>query len=301
MNHSKSLSLINKLYIYQEKRFPVVFLTLSILPVILSSAVIITQGKINLLSILLAFIASLCYFLHIRIIDDCRDFNHDNLCHPDRPVQAGIISLSELKRVDLIMILIFLIISIFSNLYSLVLATLLLIYTYFASNDFFISKKIRKYFYLYNLVNLFQMIILQVFIYAFFSKNLYISNLLLLHFAFIITGTLIFEFLRKLKIPEAEGIGKDTYSWHMGFGRSIAFYLLLVVLNTFLFFKIVVFASLDLNGFMVISLIFILLSSLFACLFWIKRSDNMNKAMQVVSLSGYGLFNMIIYFTNYKI
>ena len=301
MNHSKSLSLINKLYIYQEKRFPVVFLTLSILPVILSSAVIITQGKINLLSILLAFIASLCYFLHIRIIDDCRDFNHDNLCHPDRPVQAGIISLSELKRVDLIMILIFLIISIFSNLYSLVLATLLLIYTYFASNDFFISKKIRKYFYLYNLVNLFQMIILQVFIYAFFSKNLYISNLLLLHFAFIITGTLIFEFLRKLKIPEAEGIGKDTYSWHMGFGRSIAFYLLLVVLNTFLFFKIVVFASLDLNGFMVISLIFILLSSLFAYLFWIKRSDNMNKAMQVVSLLGYGLFNMIIYFTNYKI
>ena len=301
MNHSKSLSLINKLYIYQEKRFPVVFLTLSILPVILSSAVIITQGKINLLSILLAFIASLCYFLHIRIIDDCRDFNHDNLCHPDRPVQAGIISLSELKRVDLIMILIFLIISIFSNLYSLVLATLLLIYTYFASNDFFISKKIRKYFYLYNLVNLFQMIILQVFIYAFFSKNLYISNLLLLHFAFIITGTLIFEFLRKLKIPEAEGIGKDTYSWHMGFGRSIAFYLLLVVLNTFLFFKIVVFASLDLNGFIVISSLFILLSSLFACLFWIKRSDNMNKAMQVVSLSGYGLFNMIIYFTNYKI
>lgn len=301
MSYSKSPSLIHKLYIYQEKRFPIVFLMLSIFPVILSSAVIVTQGKINLLQVFLAFIASLCYFLHIRIIDDFRDFDHDNLCHRDRPVQAGIISLDELRKVDFIMILVFLIISIFSNLYSLILAVLLLIYTYFARNDFFMSKKIRKYFYLYNVINLFQMIILQIFIYLFFSKSLYFNSLLAFHFFFIITGTLIFEFLRKLKTPELEGTGKDTYSWYMGFGKAIIFYLLLFFLNTFLFFKIINFTYIDLNIFMFVLLFFILLSLLFSYLFWIKKSDNMNKMLQIISLSSYGLFNMIIYFTNYNI
>jgi len=295
MTFSKRLPLIYKFYIYQGKRFPIIFLILSIFPVILSSAVIVMQGKPNLLQLLLAFVASLSYFFHIRVIDDYRDFQHDNLYHKDRPVQAGIISLADLKKIDFIMVAIFLLISIFSNLYSFGLALFLLLYTYFAKNDFFAGEKIRKYFYSYNTINFVQMIILQMYIYAFFSKGFYFNSLINTHFLFIITGTLIFEFLRKVKTPESEGAGKDTYSWHMGFGRSIMVYLLFVFLNAFLFFKIAASISSRLEMLLLVSLSFIMITSLFAYLNWIKRNDTTTQLLQLISLISYGSFNIIIY------
>ena len=296
MSRYRPLSLAHKFYTYQKERFPIVFLVLSILPVILSSAVIVMHGKPNFLQVFLALIASLCYFFHIRVIDDYRDFQHDNLYHDDRPVQAGIISLADLKKIDFAAVSIFLLISIFSNIYSLSLAIFLLAYTYFAKHDFFAAKKIRKYFYVYNAINFFQMIILQIFIYAFFSKNLYFNNLIITHFLFIFIGTLMFEFLRKLKTPESEGIGKDTYSWYMGFGKSILFYLLIVFINTFLFLKLATSISPKLEIWFLFSLFFIIVSLLCAYLNWVKRNNTTTQLLQVISLIGYGSFNLIIYF-----
>lgn len=296
MSNYKSLSLVRRFYVYQEKRFPIVFLILSILPVILSSAVIVMRGRPNFLQVFLALIASLCYFFHIRVIDDYRDFQHDSLYHSDRPVQVGVISLSDLKRVDFIMVSVFLLISIFSNIYCLGLAIFLLTYTCFAKNDFFVAKKIRRYFYIYNAINFFQMIVLQIFIYTFFSKNLYFNNLVATHFLFIVVGTLIFEFLRKIKTPESEGIGKDTYSWHMGFGKSILFYLLLIFINTFLFFKIATGIYARPGIWLLFSLFFIIIALLCAYLNWIKRNNTTTQLLQVISLLSYGSFNLIIYF-----
>ena len=295
MISSKPLPLIHKFYLYQEERFPIVFLVLSIFPVILSSAAIVMQDRPNLLQLLLAFIASLSYFFHIRVIDDYRDFQHDNLYHKNRPIQAGIISLMDLKRIDSIMVVIFLLISIFSNPYSLGLAVFLLIYTYFAKNDFFAKLKIRKYFYIYNAINFLQMVILQIYIYAFFSKSFYFNTPITMHFLFIITGTLIFEFLRKIKTPESEGEGKDTYSWHMGFGKSTMVYLLFVSLNTLLFFKIATNFSSRLEMLTLFSLSFIVILSLCAYLNWIKRNNITTQLLQLISLLSYGSFNIIIY------
>ena len=139
------------------------------------------------------------------------------------------------------------------------------------------------------------MIILQVYIYAFFSKGFYFNTLITTHFLFIITGTLIFEFLRKVKTPESEGTGKDTYSWHMGFGRSIMVYLLFVFLNAFLFFKIVASISSGLEMLLLVSLSFIIITSLCAYLNWTKRNNTTTQLLQLISLLSYGSFNIIIY------
>lgn len=301
MTQSKLLSLVHKLYIYQEKRFPLVFLVLSILPVILSSAVIVAHVTPNPFRVLIALIASLIFFFHIRVNDDCRDFDHDCLYHKDRPVQNGTISLSDLKNIDLILIGIFIVISIFQGIHSFGLAIFLLIYAYFAKKDFFVAKTIRKYFYVYNLINLFQMLVLQAYIYIFFSQNLQLNLFLAIHFVFIATGTIIFEFLRKLKVPDQEGQGKDTYSWHMGFGRSILFYLFLIAVNSFLFFTLAVSISSQISIWLLSSLLFIMVTLIFAYAYWIKRNTTTNNLLQFVSLLGYVFFNMIIYFIRFKI
>ena len=233
MKHDKPLSFWNRLYVYQKQRFPIVFLLLATFPVILSSTAVVAQNKLNFLQMSSVLIASVCYLFHIRVIDDYRDFEHDSLYHKDRPVQIGIISLTDLKKIDIIAVFIFLLIAISSGMYGLGLSILMLVYTFFAEKEFLMTEKIRKHFFIYNAINLLQMMLLQAFVYCFFFKYFYLNTIIIIHFLFITIGTLIFDFLRKLKTPQTESIGKDTYTWHLGFGNSIFFYLFL---NYFLIF-----------------------------------------------------------------
>ena len=110
MKHSDFLSLLKRFYIYQEERFPIIFLILATFPVILSSRAIIAEANLSFFNILLVLFASISYLFHIRVIDEYRDFKHDSLYHSDRPVQKEIISLIELKKIDFIAIVLFLII-----------------------------------------------------------------------------------------------------------------------------------------------------------------------------------------------
>ncbi|MDD2731681.1 MAG: UbiA family prenyltransferase [Candidatus Pacebacteria bacterium] len=296
MKYKKPSSLLISFYHYQKERFPIVFLALATLPVILSSAVVVAQNKLNFLHIFLILVASLSYLFHIRVVDDYRDFKHDNLYHEDRPVQKGVISLTNLKKIDIIAAIILLAVAISSNIYGLAIAVFMLIYTYIAEREFFVTKKIRKHFFIYNAVNLFQMTLLQIFVYNFFFRSFYLNPIIITHFLLITTGTSMFDFLRKLKTPHAESTGKDTYTWYFGFRNSLIIYLFFVSLLALLFFVLANEMILSLGIWLVIILIFIAISFLNAYFHWIKKSEMTDKLLQANSLFFYGFLNLLIYF-----
>lgn len=296
MSKNNSPSLLARFYLYQKQRFPIIFLLIATFPVVLSSEVVVAQNKAGFLKITLILIASLSYFFHIRVTDEYRDFRHDSIYHNDRPVQKGIMPLADLKKLDIVAAIILLAVAVFSNIYIFVIALVLVAYTFLARKEFFLAEKIRKHFFIYNAVNLIQMLLLQIFVYSFFFKSFYLNNVIITHFLFIATGTFLFEFLRKIKTPQTESSGKDTYSWHLGFGRSILFYALIVSLNAVLFFVLAAKMSLKLGLWLPTSLLFVVILFLYAYLHWIKKSESTDKLLQANSLLVYALFNLLIYF-----
>lgn len=291
----KTLATTKKFHSYQRERFPLVVLGLSFLPAILSSGAVML-GRPTLVQVAVTLVASLAYLLHVRVVDEHRDFEHDNIHHTARPVQVGTISKEELRLVDTVAVVLLIIIAAMMGALALILVTLMLVYSYLAEKEFFVGKRIRSHFFIYNGVNLVQMLLLQLFVYIVFANPFPFTSLVWAHFLFTTAGTVIFEFVRKLKRPGDDGSGKDTYTWHMGFSNAIIVYSLLLLLNTVLFFWTVTLISPLSVGWLVFLLVLVVSTYLAALMHWIKKTHQTDQLMQLSFLIQYGIFNLAIYF-----
>jgi len=283
---------------YQQERFPLIILTLSFLPAVLSS-VAVTSGHQTIFNIGGALLASVAYLLHVRILDEYRDFEHDNTHHQMRPIQSGIISKEELLYVDLVSLVIFLVIAALAGVYAFVVAAVMLAYSYLAGKEFFLGEDLRKHFFTYNGINLVQMFLLQLFVYTVFANPFLLGTIVFVHFLFTAVGTVAFEFIRKLKIPGDDGTGQDTYTWHMGFEKALIVYLVLLFSNAVLFFLVTTFISLHALTLLIFSLGLALLTALSAFAHWVQRTHRSDQLMQLSFLILYGIFNVAIYFLKF--
>jgi len=290
-----TLQISKKFYNYQKERFPLIILTISLFPAILSSSAVITPHA-SFLTIGLALIASIAYLLHIRIIDEYRDFTHDNIHHTTRPVQTGLISKKELRIIDVWAVSILIFIAANAGLVAFIAVIIMLVYSYLAGKEFFISEKIRRYFFIHNAVNLAQMLMMQVFVYLVFANTFPLNKLTVLHFLFTSVGTLVFEFVRKIKIPGEDGSGKDTYSWYLGFDKALIVYQVLLFLNTFLFFSIGTLISPHTSALFLFAIGLVTLVSLSTLIHKVKKTKETDQLMQLALLLLYGIFNITIYF-----
>lgn len=291
-------SITRKFYSYQKHRFPVFILILSLFPAILSSAAVVGVN-ISPGPIISALFLSILYLLHIRIGDEHRDFDHDTIHHKTRPIQRGQISRDELRKIDVTAITIFLFLSAFSGTLAFILGILMLTYSYLAEKEFFIGERLRKYFLLYNFINIIQMALLQVLIYVIFAEKIPLTYLVILHFIFTFIGTGIFEFLRKLMVPGTDGTGKDTYTWHLGFDNAILAYIILASLDLFFFFQIASSISPNKNLWIFISLILFMISVIFALMCRVKKTFMSSQLMQLSYMVIYSILNLAIYFLKF--
>ena len=290
--------LAQKFFSYQKLRFPLFVLTVSLFPVILSSIAIVGV-KSSLPAIISALFLSIFYLLHIRIGDEHRDFEHDNLHHKNRPIQKGLISLNDLERVDVFAITLFILLLVFFGLGAFVFGLFMLAFTYVAKKEFFLAEKLRSYFFLYNFINLIQTALLQVLIYIIFAGKLPLTYLVAFHFTFTFIGTLIFEFIRKIYIPGTDGTGKDTYTWYLGFDKAIVVYTIMAFLNLLLFFQIVTFFSTNKGLWLFLSFVLFAVLLVFALLNRNRKTLQFNQLMQLSFVSTYSGLNLAIYFLKF--
>lgn len=288
-------TIIKKFNSYQKERFPLAVLVPSLIPAILSSGVVASSHP-TILQICIALASSVAYLLHIRIIDEHRDFAHDNTHHSARPIQAGVISKEELRYIDIAALAFLFIAAVISGPYALAVAAIMLAYSYVAGKEFFIGEKIRRHFFIYNCVNLVQMLLMQIFVYAIFAPALSFNVLILAHFLFTTVGTIVFEFVRKIKIPGQDGTGKDTYTWHMGFGRALNVYIFMILLDTALFFWITAIISPHATVWLLFSAGLASIALLSALAHRVKKTQKTDQLMQLSLVIMYGTFNIAIYF-----
>lgn len=290
------ITILERFYTYQKLRFPVIILSFSLLPAILSTGAIVVKNP-SILQVMGGLIASMLYLLHVRIIDEKRDFHHDSMYHKSRPLQTGLISMKELQTIDVYVIIIFLAIAMFAGIYPFSLGLLMLSYSFIASKEFFIGQKLRQHFFLYNAINTNQSFIMQLFAYSFFAGLIPFTTLVALHFIFTCIGTVIFEFVRKIKIPGMDGTGKDTYTWYLGFNNAMAVYIVFAFLATIFFYQIITLIAGQSTFWLLISTILFCFTLLFALMHLIKKTIRTEQFMQLSFVIAYAIFNLAIFYT----
>lgn len=222
------MKLIKSFLKYQQERFPLLFLFPISLSGVIGAAAIL--GHHNWITIISATFVTVAFIFHVRVIDEIRDFLHDTEFHPDRPVQKKTISIKELKILRLISLFVFFGISIFFSLKTFILAVLVFLYSSLAGYDFFCSKKIRKYFYAYNLLNMVQLVGLQLIVYTMFGWNYTFTPITISHILIVFLLSSLLEVGRKIKLVDKETFGKDTYSAHLGFRGAIILFSVIFIL-----------------------------------------------------------------------
>lgn len=287
-------AMVKRFYLYQKKRFPVIVLGVSFLPAILSSgAIMVTQTDLKF--VIAALLVSLAYLLHVRIIDEFRDYEHDLTHHKDRPLQSGVITLMELGVVDKIATATVVIVALYGGMWAQFIALAMFLYSYLAGKEFFLGSKLKNHFYIYNAVNLVQMLLLQVFIYSIANNSFSFNPLVPVHFLFIASGTVIFEFLRKVKGPEQDGTGQDTYTWFLGINNAILVYATLAVLNIMFFAKIMLLSKITLKYWVPLALALIIFTLITIFIHKIRKEEKTNQLMQLSFMVMYGGFNILMF------
>lgn len=288
------MNLILKLHIFQKERFPLRILLFTTASSILSSAAV-SPSKPSVLLMVMAFISTLLFVYHVRVIDESRDMEMDSSLHPERPVQRGVITLRELFLTTIAGLAICLGIAIYTGIPSTVITLTILVFTTFAWRDFFAKKFFADKPVLYHIINSPQMILVQWNIYAIYTNSFTITWLMLLQLLLVYNSIFIIEVVRKIKIPHADT--PDTYSASMGINKSIYFSIAMV------FSGYAIFAIL-LNGLGTMTSMNLFWGALVSGLFIVVLISNLRyksvfteKLMTFSAVLYYVMMNVIIYLT----
>lgn len=184
--------------------------------------------------LLAVFALVILYLFNNRVGDDKRDFDFDNLYHPERAVQKGLIGLKQLAILGYLTMAFMVIFAALLGMYALILMPIVLCFAWWAKRDFFLPSAFKQeHFFAYNFINMLQMLVLQTFIYLSLMQTLRLTSLMWLHIAFVFVLSLQVEVTRKIKTEPTNG--NDQYSDRMGMNGSLTLWFILGVLAVILF------------------------------------------------------------------
>ena len=210
-------SFASKWWVYQRERFPVVAHGL-LIAAFSSSAVsysAMLRGQIpRLTSIGVAFATCFLFFLQLRIADEFKDFEEDSRYRPYRPVPRGLIKLRELGVVFVIAAAIQLALALLLNWKLALVLAGVWVYLALMSREFFVRDwlKARPFTYMWTHM----LIMPQIDFYATATDWIGTGSgpprgvLLFLWVSFF--NGMVIEIGRKIRAPQDEEEGVDTYS-----------------------------------------------------------------------------------------
>jgi len=290
-----------RFYEFQKERLQLEVLIFTTSAVVLSSIAVSLPFGENIFNywkeIIVSFVTLLLFMFHIRVLDEHKDYEFDTKYHKDRPIQRGLISLKELLILDIIGLMVIFVLNIFFPLRAITFLFIALGYTLLAGNEFFMKNWIRKRFFLYNFLNLLQLLFLQFYLYSLIDPNFSFKDLLLtVHFVFVLFNVGILEFARKLKAKSEETDAKDTYSSRLGIKKSVLVYILIcfIVYGLFLY----MFSSLGFSRILfAVSLTFLNLVILTTLIYMSNNNKTSSLLLQGFAALFYISMHLILVFT----
>ena len=227
-------------WVYQRERFPLLahaplVAAFSFSAVAYSSLLRGEAAMPALGAWLVAFITSLAFFLQLRIADEFKDFEEDSRWRPYRPVPRGLVTLRELGTLGAVAALIQLALALWLFWPLVIVLAVTWLYLALMSHEFFMRDwlKARPVTYMWSHMLIMPLIDL----YATACDWLVASGTpgieaiesvpAGLHWFLIVSffNGIVIEIGRKIRAPEDEEEGVETYSWLWGRPRAVGVWL----------------------------------------------------------------------------
>jgi 4-hydroxybenzoate polyprenyltransferase len=221
----------NRWWIYQRERFPVLghgpLIAAFSFSAVCFSALLRGQSELpSLRTCLVAFGTAFLFFLQLRIADEFKDFDEDSRYRPYRPVPRGLVRLRELAGVFVLAALLQLGLALWLEPSLLLLLVLTWTYLALMSKEFFVAEWLKKRHILYMLSHMAIIPLVDFYATACDWWPAPAEGPGLTHSAprgliwFVVVSYfngLVIEIGRKVRGPQDEEVGVNTYSvlWGM--------------------------------------------------------------------------------------
>ncbi|MFN8369899.1 MAG: hypothetical protein U0T83_04640 [Bacteriovoracaceae bacterium] len=212
------------LYQYTKERFPILGVLFYVLFFILDAyylnqIILNTDIKLISLPLILGFITLFLFFFHLRVFDEFKDYADDKLAHPDRLLSRGIITLSDLKKLGIVAVLIQFFISIYLGKIELISWIVIFLYSYLMYKEFFIHDILKKSIGLYLISHQLLVPLMVVYCFTLNTNQLHLNHFFAIFFISLLS--LGYEIARKVWEPAREHAKADSYSKFWGIKNSI--------------------------------------------------------------------------------
>ena len=277
---------------YLLERFQIIPLSILVASDILVIYRITYNQNILIWKYVIYFMFVILYLFHNRLADDRRDYDFDIKFYPNRAVQKGLISLKQINNLSYIAIFLMVIIAGSFSFLSLAIFTLLILYTLVAKKDFFLPKYFKeKHLFVYNFLNMLQILSLQIFIYVTIINSLDFTHFIYSHILFVFILSIQVEISRKIK-PELS-LANDLYSDRMGMGRSIILWVVFGIFSIINSAYLAYIIGIQLNTILFLEFIMLILFFIGGTLYYLKKSltyENYFLAIMILTYIGQNLF-----------
>ncbi len=236
--HQKRRPLLKRLWEYQAERFPVFRHGLLIVTFTFSAASYSricrgADGFVSATEFVVGAITAFLLFLLLRLFDEFKDAEEDARFRPYRPVPRGLVSLAELRWVIIAVIAIALAVN--AAVMPVMIWAFLLALAYMAlmTKEFFIAEQLKRRPIAYMLSHMVIMPMIDFYTTGldWINEGTAPPNGLEFFLTVTFLNGIVIELGRKIRAPEAEEHGVDTYSALYGARRATLGWLGILVLT----------------------------------------------------------------------
>jgi len=186
------------------------------------------------LNSLCGYLTILCFFLHLRVFDDHKDYAADCRHFPRRVLQRGVVTLHELKRLGGVAIVSEFILAAICGPAAVIAVLTVFVFSLLMLKEFFVADWLKQRFLVYASVHMLIMPLLAMVVYSFATGQLF-WEAPRWYWLYSFVGFFVafnWEVSRKIRAPEEEIDGVDSYTRLFGTYGAAYFVLLIRVIDT---------------------------------------------------------------------
>ena len=182
----------------------------------------------------LGMITLLCFFFHLRVFDEHKDYAEDLVHYPRRVLQSGLVTLRDLKVLGGLAIAIEIVLSALRGPAAFVAWLAAFLFSLLMLKEFFVRDRLKRHFLVYAVTHLLVMPFLSLLVFSFATGRWpWEAPLWFGIYAWVgFFVTFNWEVSRKIRAPEDEIEGVDTYTRVFGTYGATYIVLLIRVIDT---------------------------------------------------------------------
>jgi len=279
-------SFLQRIWQYQKERFPIVAHGLLIAAFTFSAIAYShicrhDDTPIYWLSFLKAFVNTFSLFLLLRISDEFKDAEYDKRNRSHLPVPRGLVSLKELKKIGIGLLISLTLFDLFFASQHLWIYAIILVYLFLMYHEFFCKHWLEKHQLAYVVSHMMIIPIVDTMASSFDWMNSGPDvNGLYWFFAVSFFNGCTLELGRKIKATENEE--SNSYSLSLGFKKSLLYFQLVLGVTYVLCLGAAWYAELNIYHHLVFTFMYII-TAVYGFYFYTKRSVKNSKLFEILS------------------